>query len=122
MKVSYKAVLLSAFVFPGVGQLYLKMYWRGLVIMLFSCTGLGYMIWSITKSAINRLDDVMVKMQGSTPDLQELSEIVGSKSSITDPYNDFIFYAIVCIWIFAVIDAYRIGKQRELQDEKTPQI
>jgi len=122
MKVSYKAVLLSAFVFPGVGQLYLKMYWRGLVIMLFSCTGLGYMIWSITKSAINRLDDVMVKMQGSTPNLQELSEIVGSKSSITDPYNDFVFYVVVCIWIFAVIDAYRIGKQRELQDEKTPQI
>jgi hypothetical protein len=26
---------------------------------------------------------------------------------------------IVCLWIFAIIDAYRIGKQREFQDEET---
>ena len=111
MKVSYKAALLSAFVFPGVGQLYLKKYLRGLVIMFLSCTGLGYMIWSATGSAINHFDDVMVKMQGGTVNLQELSNIVGLKSLITDPYNNFVFYVIVCIWIFAIIDAYRIGKQ-----------
>ena len=79
MKISYKAALLSAFVFPGVGQFYLKRYWRGLVIMLLSCTGLGYLIWSATVSALNRLDDVTVKVQGGTTNLQELSDIVGSK-------------------------------------------
>jgi TM2 domain-containing membrane protein YozV len=117
MKVSYKAALLSTFVFPGVGQLYLKRYWRGLVIMLLSCTGLGYLIWSATVSALNRLDDVMVKVQGGTTNLQELSDIVGSKMLTTDPYRDVVFYVMVCFWIFAIIDAYRIGKQREFQDE-----
>ena len=48
MKISYKAALLSAFVFPGVGQFYLKRHWRGLFIMLFVFTGLGYMIRSAT--------------------------------------------------------------------------
>jgi len=119
MKVSYKAALLSAFVFPGVGQLYLKMYFRGLVIMLLSCTGLGYMIWLATVSALNRLDDIMVKVQGGTTNLQELSDIVGSKMLTTYSYHDAVFYVIVCLWIFAIIDAYRIGKQREFQDEKT---
>jgi TM2 domain-containing membrane protein YozV len=119
MKVSYKAALLSTFVFPGVGQFYLKRYWRGLVIMFLSCTGLGYMIWSATISALNRLDDVMVKVQGGTTNLQELSDIVGSKMLTTDPYHDAVFYVIVCLWIFAIIDAYRIGKQREFQDEET---
>jgi TM2 domain-containing membrane protein YozV len=119
MKVSYKAALLSTFVFPGVGQLYLKRYWRGLVIMVVVFTGLGYMIWSATVSALNRLDDVMVKVQGSTTNLQELSGIVGSKMLATDPYLDAVFYAMVCLWIFAIIDAYRIGKQREFQDEET---
>jgi len=114
MKASYKAALLSACIFPGVGQLYLKKYWRGLVIMFLACAGLGYMIWSATKSAINRLDDVMVKMQGDTTDLQELSDIVGPKLLNTDPYNNFVFYFTVCIWIFAVIDAFRAGKQKEL--------
>jgi TM2 domain-containing membrane protein YozV len=122
MKASYKAALLSTFVFPGVGHLYLKRYWRGLVIMVFVFTGLGYMIWSATVAALNLLDDAMVKMQGGTTNLQELSNIVGSKILTTDPYHDAVFYVIVCFWIFAIIDAYRIGKQREIQDEETSQL
>jgi TM2 domain-containing membrane protein YozV len=122
MKVSYKAALLSTFVFPGVGQLYLKRYWRGLVIMFFVFTGLGYIIWSATASVLNRLDDAMVKVQGGTPNLQELSDIVGSKMITTDLYHDAVFYVIVCFWIFAIIDAYRIGKQREFQEEETSQL
>ena len=47
--------------------------------MLFVFTGLGYLIWSATVSALNRIDDVMVKAQGGTTSLQELSGIVGSK-------------------------------------------
>ena len=66
MKISYKAALLSAFVFPGVGQFYLKRYWRGLVIMLIILTGLGYMIWSATVAALSVLDDKVVKLQGGT--------------------------------------------------------
>jgi len=122
MKVSYKAALLSTFVFPGVGQLYLKKYWRGLVICFLSCTGLGYMIWSATVSAIHRLDDIMVKMQGDATNLQKLPDIVGSKLLTADPYHDAVFYFIVCIWIFAIIDAYRIGRQREFKDEETSQL
>ena len=84
--------------------------------MFLSCTGLGYMIWSAAKSAINRLDDVMVTMQGDTTNLHELSDIAGSKLINTDPYNNFVFYVTACIWIFAVIDAYRAGKQKELNE------
>ena len=89
--------------------------------MLFVFTGLGYMIWSDTVSALNLLDDVTVKMQGGTTNLQELSEIVKSKKITTDPYHDAVFYAIGCFWIFAIIDAYRIGRQREFQDKETSQ-
>jgi TM2 domain-containing membrane protein YozV len=122
MKVSYKAALLSTFVFPGVGQLYLKKYLRGLVIMFIVFTGLGYTIWSATKSSLNRLDEVMAKVQSGSTNLQELSDILGSKMLTTDPYYDAVFYVIVCFWIFAIIDAYRIGKQSEIQDEETSQL
>jgi len=90
--------------------------------MFLSCIGLGYMIWSATVSALNRLDDVMVNMQGDTVNLRELSEIVGSKALTTDPYYNAAFYFIICFWIFAVIDAYRIGRQREFQDEETSKL
>ena len=119
MKVSYKAALLSTFVFPGVGQLYLKKYSRGLVICFLSCTGLGYMIWSATVSAIHRLDDMMVKMQGDTANLQKLPDIVGSNGLTADPYYEAVFYFLVCIWLFAVIDAYRIGRRKEFADAGT---
>jgi TM2 domain-containing membrane protein YozV len=122
MKISYKAALLSTFVFPGVGQLYLKKYRRGLVIVFFVFAGLGYLIWSATVFALNRLDDAMVKAQGGAMNLQDLSNMVGSKMLTTDPYQDAVFCGIVCFWIFAVIDAYRIGKQREFRDEDTSKL
>ena len=40
----------------------------------------------------------------------------------TGPYQDVVFYAIICFWIFAVIDAYRIGRQNELQDKEMGKI
>lgn len=122
MKVSYKAALLSTFVFPGAGHLYLKRYRRGLVILFFVIIGLGYLIWSATEAVLDRLDDAMLRVQGGATNLKELSDIVGSKMSTTDPYLDAAFYVIVCFWIFAVIDAYRIGKQREIQDNGTPRL
>lgn len=115
MKVSYKAALLSLFVFPGVGHLYLKRYRRGLVILFFAIAGLGYLIRTATVSTLNRLDDVMVKVQGGATNLRELSAVIGTEISTADPYFDAVFYVIVCFWIFAVIDSYRIGKQREIQ-------
>jgi TM2 domain-containing membrane protein YozV len=119
MKASYKAALLSAFVFPGVGQLYLKKLWRGLAIVLTSCAGLGYLIWSATVSAMSRIDDIVVNMQGNMKDLQQLSDLVGSKGSTADPAQDAVFYFVVCIWIFAIVDAYRIGRLRDRSGEET---
>jgi hypothetical protein len=116
MKVSYKAALLSIFILPGVGHLYLKRYRRGLVILFLGVAGLGYIIWSTTVSALDRLDDAMVKVQGGATNLKELSAIVGSKMSPVDPYLDAVFYVLVCLWIFTVIDAYRIGKQSEVSN------
>lgn len=120
MKVSYKAALLSALVFPGVGHLYLKRRRRGLVILFFVITGLGYLIWSATAAVLDRLDDAMARVQGGATNLKALSDIVGSKMPTTDPCLDAAFYVIVCFWIFSVIDAYRIGKQRDIQDKETP--
>jgi len=76
------------------------------------------MIWSATASALNRLD-VMVKMQGGPANFKELLNVNGLQTLSTDPYYGTVFYVIVCLWIFAIIDAFRIGKQRDLQDKET---
>jgi TM2 domain-containing membrane protein YozV len=114
LKASYKAALLSLFVFPGLGQIYLKRYRRGLVILFSFLTGLGYIVWFITVSALKRLDDAMVMMKGDITKLQHPQDIFGSKMLTTGPCQDVVYYVIMGFWIFAVIDAYRIGRQREL--------
>jgi TM2 domain-containing membrane protein YozV len=114
LKASYKAALLSLFILPGIGQLYLRRYWRGLVIMAIFLTGLGYMIWIVTISALTHLDEAMVMIEGGTKNPRGLPDIVGSKMVTERPYQDLVSYIILFIWIFSVIDAYRIGRQREL--------
>jgi TM2 domain-containing membrane protein YozV len=116
MKASYKAALLSAFVFPGVGHFILKKFWRGLCIMALVFTGLGYIIWSSMVVALRSLDDAMLKVKAGNANMPELSDIVGSKTLNTDPYYNIVSFLIVCFWIFAIIDAYQIGKEKELPD------
>ena len=87
--------------------------------MLFVFAGLGYMIRSATVAALSVLDDAVVKLQNGTTDLQGISGVIGSKMSTTGSYHDVVFYLIVCFWIFAIIDAYIIGKEKESQDEET---
>ena len=79
--------------------------------MLFVFTGLGYMIRSAIVDTLSILDDAVVKLQSGADSLQELSNIAGSKILTTEPYHDAVFYLIICFWIFAVIDAYIIGKE-----------
>jgi hypothetical protein len=104
---------------PRFSVLSRERYGRGLAIMLFVFTGLGYMIRSATVAALSILDDSMVKLQNGTTDLHKISGVVGSKMSVTDPYHDIVFYLIICFWIFAIIDAYIIGKEKESQDEES---
>jgi hypothetical protein len=80
MKVSHK----------GRAFIRIRLSWRwpdlfkkvseGLVIIFLSCAGLGYLIWSATVSALNRLDVAMVKVQGGATNLQEISDIVAHYS------------------------------------------
>ena len=91
-------------------------------MILIVFIGLCYIIWSETAAALSVLDDAIVKLQAGTTNLQELSNNAGSKMLTTDPYYNVVLLFVVCFWIFAVIDAYIIGKEREVKDEKTSQL
>jgi hypothetical protein len=119
MKASYKASLLSAFVFPGVGHLYLRKYWRGLMIMFVFLSGSVFLMWSSAAPAFSRLDSIAAKMQSGSASLREIAEIAGTQTAARAPYYDFVFYLIICVWLFAVIDAFRIGRNRDFQKNDT---
>ena len=116
MKISYKATLLSTFVFPGAGQIYLKRYRQGLIIIAVTLAGLGYIVWQATIIALRHVDSVMSKMQGGNVDIQQLKDIVGSNPSGASLLDNVVLFVIICCWIIAVADAYISGKRKERQE------
>jgi hypothetical protein len=113
MKASSKAALLSAFIFPGTGQLYLKRYWQGLLIMIVAAVGLGYIVWKETVSALSRIDTAM---QSGNTSVEELTKMLAAKSTGTSAYDSITPLVIIGCWIISIVDAYISGKRRDLQD------
>ena len=118
MKASIKAALLSALVFPGLGQMYLKRYVRGLIPMVLVLTGLGVLIVQATVGALQVLDKI--QLQGGTVDMNAVSNLAAGSLTHGDPYSSLISLGIAGCWVFSVIDAFLLGKEkdrRNVQDQ-----
>jgi TM2 domain-containing membrane protein YozV len=119
MKKSYKAALMSAFLFPGSGQLYLKRYWQGLIIMGICIAGLAYIVWQAIVKALSIMDSELLKVQqGGNVDIQGITAMLNSKDTSSSPYGNIILFGIICCWIYAIIDAYLSGKEEEQKDSQ----
>ena len=111
MKTAIKAALLSALVFPGTGQMYLKRYVRGLIPMVLTLTGMGVLIVQATVGALQELDKM--QSQGGLVDLNAVANRAAASSASGDWYSPLIVPMIVVCWLFSVIDAYMLGKGKE---------
>jgi hypothetical protein len=110
MKIEIKAALLSGFVFPGTGQMYLRRYLRGLIMMIFVFVGLASIVAIITSAALERLNIVLT--QGGVIDINDASKLAVAQSLQSSTFCKVIFLLIICCWIFSITDAYRIAKRR----------
>ena len=112
MKNSLKGALLSGLVFPGLGQIILKHYKRGLALMLTVSAGLLIIIVKAVQQAVTILEKI--EAQGGAIDMNTISKAATQASTTSD---SLIFYLalllIILCWIFSVIDAYRIGKKKD---------
>jgi hypothetical protein len=111
MKTAIKAALLSALVFPGVGQMYLKRYVRGLIPMVLTLTGLGVWIVQATVGALQELEKM--QSQGGFVNLNAVAHRAAASSTSGDDYFPLLVPMIIGCWLFSVIDAYRLGKGKE---------
>lgn len=111
MKKAIKAALLSALVFPGMGQMYFKRYVRGLIPMVLALAGLGVLVAQATVGALQELEKI--QSQGGLVDLNTVANRAVASSASGDWYSPLIVPMIVGCWLFSVIDAYRLGKGKE---------
>jgi len=112
MKKSTKAALLSALVFPGVGNFYLKRYISGAVI-----AGAALMaLYVLISNAVHRALEIVDKLQRGEiqPDMAVITELVSKQPAGTEALLINIATVVLILsWIIGMVDAYRCGR---LQD------
>jgi hypothetical protein len=112
MNNAMKGLMLSGIVLPGLGQVVLKRYKRGIALMLavLAC------LVMLTVEAIERALVILEKIEttGGIIDLAQITD-AATRATTSSPSWIFngIFLLIVLIWIAGSVDAYRIGKQKD---------
>jgi len=116
MKNSMKGALLSGLVFPGLGQIALKHYWRGFALVLAVMAGLYIMIVTAVQQAYVILDTI--EAEGGMPDSDTISQAAAQAAAASDsPMITAVSVLILVCWIVGIIDAWRIGKQKDLEGQ-----
>ena len=118
MNPAIKAALFSALLFPGWGQIYLKKYKRGLLIMLPVVAGIIFITWAIVQVAVTVLKAAPLKKE--TVDFSAVVNLTSSSIKALDFYYFlFVFLLIFFFWVFSIVDAYLLGK-KEIKSTATP--
>ena len=120
MSNSLKAALLSGLVFPGIGQVVLKRYRRGVVLMLIVLACLLIVVAKAVQQAFSILKQI--ELAGGTINVDAILNVATQSSKNSDSllFNSILLLIIVS-WILGVVDAYRIGKKRDLEEQLTSQ-
>jgi len=111
MKASLKGALLSGLVFPGMGQIALKRYKRGIALILATMIGMIAMIAKGVQIALGTLDKLAA--DGGVIDMNTMTAATRAVTASDSLILNGAFFLIVTCWIFGIIDAYFIGRKKD---------
>lgn len=120
MRNALKGTLLSGLVFPGLGQVYLKHYKRGIALMLIVSGSVLVIVVKAVLQAFTVLEKIA--SEGQAIDMSTILNATTQASTTSDSllYNFLLLLTILC-WIIGIVDAYRIGKKRDVEAQSTSQ-
>ena len=107
MKIEYKAALLSALVFPGVGHVYLKKY---PIALGFICAS-AYLVLTLINLLSNIIESMTLKINSGeiALNIDAITHAVSKHVAELPAEYSSISYALLFIWCFAIADSYRLG-------------
>lgn len=107
-----KGAFLSGVVFPGLGQLVLKRYGRGIALMLTTLASLVVLVVIAVQRAFAILEEIA--SEGGEMDMGTILRAATQASTSSDSvlFTVVLVFLILC-WIVGVVDAYRIGKKMD---------
>jgi TM2 domain-containing membrane protein YozV len=110
MNIATKAVLYNALLFPGWGQLYLKKYKTGILIIFAIIAGVLSILWSIIQTTIAILKIAPLK-KGTVTFFAVVKLSIDAIKALNLFYLYLILFFMILLWIFSIIDAYASGKK-----------
>ena len=114
MSNSLKGALLSGLVFPGLGQVVLKRYKRGVVIMLAVLAGMTVIVVKAVQNALAILEKL--EREGGAIDMTAITNAATQASTGSGNLIINLLLLLVFVsWIIGVVDAYRIGRKIDLE-------
>jgi len=121
MKNSMKAALLSGLVFPGLGQIVLKHYKRGIALTLAVLLSLLVVVVKALRQAFIILEKI--EAEGRAIDMSTISSAVAKASTTSDNFvYNFVLLLIILLWIIGIVDAYRLGRKKDLEEHSTSEV
>lgn len=110
MNNSIKAALLSALIFPGVGQISVGNKKRGWGII-----GVNVMlVFLIIREVMQKAYTVIAEMQksGSSVNIESASNATSKLAGFSENvFLNILLILLIILWICSVFDAYRAGKK-----------
>lgn len=110
MSRSINALLLSALVLPGTGQLYLKHYGRGFALIGVSLACL----WILMDRTMQLASIVLVQLEadGGAIDPGKITELVAQASNSSgSALVTVATLGLAGCWLIGIVDAYRLGRR-----------
>jgi TM2 domain-containing membrane protein YozV len=119
MNLAKKAALLNALLFPGWGEIYLKKYMRGIIIISAIMAGMISILLSIIQTTVIILKTTPFK-KGTVTLIAVVQLTIDAIKSLDLSYLFLIFLSLIVLWIASIFDAYHLGKQEMAKATSTP--
>ncbi|MFQ5683771.1 MAG: hypothetical protein ACE5HC_10925 [Candidatus Binatia bacterium] len=121
MNNALKGAFWSGFIFPGLGQIVLKHHKRGAFIMLVVLVSISVVVVEAARSALAILEAIAASGGAINMNtiLSAATQAVVTSRSFT--LNLVLWTTILC-WIIGVVDAYRIGRKKDIEEASTGQL
>lgn len=115
MKNALKGMLLSGLVLPGLGQVVLKSYKRGIALMLLVLIAFISIVVTASRQALAILEKVAA--EGGAVDMELILNAASQATTTTDHllFNIALLLIFVC-WIVSVVDAYTTGRKIDTEE------
>lgn len=116
MNKSIKSALLSALIFPGVGQIsagYKKKGWSFITVS-------SLLLYLIVNKVIQQANSIINEMQqsGIAINVEEISNKVSASIGFSDnTYLNILLLLFIIGWIISIVDAYLLNIKKSPQSE-----